>query len=155
MAAAPDFQDLLFTESTCFGCGPANPHGFRLRSRWSEDRSAVVATWIAAPHHGAGHPGAVNGGVVASLIDCHSAWAAIAAAYRAEGREVGEGPAILYVTAELGVRYLLPTPIDRPLRLRAWSDGEIGRRVRVRCELGDGETVTATGDSLFARVRAS
>ena len=137
MPAAPDFQDLLFTGSTCYGCGPANPHGFRLRSRWADDRSAV------------------HGGVVASLIDCHSAWTAIAAAYRAEGREVGEGDPILYVTAELGVRYLRPTRIDRPLELRAWAEGDVGRRVRVRCELGDGETVTASGDSLFARVRAS
>jgi acyl-coenzyme A thioesterase PaaI-like protein len=151
--AEPDFQDRLFADSTCFGCGPANPHGFRLRSRWIADRTAVVATWTPEPYHGAGFPGALHGGVAASLIDCHSAWTAIAFAYRAAGRDVGEGEAILYVTAELGVRYLRPTPIGGPLHLRAWAEGEIGRRVRVRCELGDGETVTATGDSVFARVR--
>jgi acyl-coenzyme A thioesterase PaaI-like protein len=146
------FQDLLDPASTCFGCGPANAHGFRLKSTWADDRSAVVATHVVEPFHGSGFPNTVQGGAIATLLDCHLCWAAIAGAYAAEGREVGEGAAIIYVTAELSLRYLRPTPVDVPLQLRAEVEGPIGRKVRAVGELGDGETVTATAEGLFVRV---
>jgi acyl-coenzyme A thioesterase PaaI-like protein len=146
------FQDLLDPESTCFGCGPANPQGFRLKSTWADDRSAVVASHTVEPFHGAGFPNTLQGGVIATLLDCHLCWAVIAAAYAAEGREVGEGEPIIYVTAELTLRYLRPTPTDRSLHLRAHAEGPVGRKMRAVGEMGDGETVSATADGLFVRV---
>jgi acyl-CoA thioesterase FadM len=92
------------------------------------------------------------GGAVASLIDCHSAWTASAFGYRAEGREPGSEPLLVSMTASLTVRYLAPTPLDETLRLRAWVDGDPGRKSRVRCEVGTASKVTAEGDSLFVRV---
>ena len=128
------FQDLLDPASTCFGCGPANPQGFRLKSTWSDDRSAVVATHVAERFHSSGFPNTLQGGAIATLLDCHLCWAVIAAAYAAEGREVGEGDPIIYVTAELSLRYLRPTPIDGPLQLRsgatARSAGRCARSAR-------------------------
>ena len=76
----------------------------------------------------------------------------IAWAYTDEGREVGEGDKIIYVTAELSLRYLRPTPIDGPLQLRAHVEGPVGRKMRAVGEIGDGETVTATAEGLFVRV---
>ena len=61
----------------------------------------------------------LNGGIIASLIDCHSLNLAIAHAYRAEGRPIGSAPRIGYVTANLQVTYAKPTPIDQLLELRA------------------------------------
>ncbi len=146
------FQDLLDPASTCFGCGPANPQGFRLKSTWSDDRSAVLATHVVERFHGSGFPNTLQGGAIATLLDCHLCWAVIAAAYTAEGREVGEGDPIIYVTAELSLRYLRPTPIDGPLQLTGRADGPVGRKMRAAGEIGDGETVTATAEGLFVRV---
>jgi acyl-coenzyme A thioesterase PaaI-like protein len=60
----------------------------------------------------------VYGGLIASLIDCHAVGTAAAAAYRAQGREMGSQPALRYLTASLHVDYLRPTPIDTTLELR-------------------------------------
>jgi acyl-coenzyme A thioesterase PaaI-like protein len=146
------FQDLLDPESTCFGCGPANEQGFRLKSRWSDDRAAVVATQVVEPFHGSGFPNTLQGGAIATLLDCHLCWAAIAWAYAEEGREVGDGDPIIYVTAELSLRYLRPTPIDRPLQLRAHVDGPVGRNMRAVGHLFDGTQVTATAEGRFVRL---
>jgi len=146
------FQDAHDPTSTCFGCGPANAQGFRLKSGWAPDRSAVVATHAVEPFHTAGFPNTMQGGVIATLLDCHLCWAAIGWAYAADGREVGEGDRITYVTAELALRYRRPTPIDGPLQLRSWIEGDVGRKVRAVGEIGDGETVTALAEGLFVRV---
>ncbi len=146
------FQDLLDPASTCFGCGPANPQGFRLKSTWSDDRSAVVATHVAERFQSSGFPNTLQGGAIATLLDCHLCWAVIAAAYAAEGREVGEGDPIIYVTAELSLRYLRPTPMDGPLQLVGRAAGPVGRKMRAIGEMGDGEAVTATAEGLFVRI---
>ncbi len=68
----------------CFGCGPANPAGLRIRS--FEEGDAGVARWRPGPHHHA-FPGTLNGGIVGALLDCHSNWAATTALMRAAGAE--------------------------------------------------------------------
>src|SRR5207248_1849722 len=94
------------------------------------------------------------GGLVASLCDCHSIWAAIAATYRKEGREHGSAPAISYVTGNLNVSYLAPTPLNQPIVLRAHID-EIGpRKALVSCDVFAGETKTATAKVIAVRVPA-
>lgn len=110
------FQDQL-RENHCFGCGSANEHGLQIKSYWSGDQA--VCTWQPQTFHAAGPPDLLNGGIIATLIDCHSICTAIAAAYHAEGREIGSEPPVWYVTASLKVRYLRPTPIDQPVVLRA------------------------------------
>ncbi|MDY6824082.1 MAG: hypothetical protein SWH68_09875 [Thermodesulfobacteriota bacterium] len=32
----------IWTESTCFGCGPANPDVLQLKSRWPDDGRFVI-----------------------------------------------------------------------------------------------------------------
>jgi acyl-coenzyme A thioesterase PaaI-like protein len=145
-------QDIAFKDGTCFGCGPVNPHGLRIKSFWSDDGKFVIATFQPRPELNAGIPNVLYGGTVASLIDCHSNWTAIAATYRMEGRELDSEPHIHSVTASLHVDYLKPTPMDQPVHLKAWVEGEVGRKTRVICELGTAEIITARGDSIFARV---
>jgi acyl-coenzyme A thioesterase PaaI-like protein len=136
---------------TCYGCGPANPEGLHIKSEWSDDGQFVVATFQPHPEHNAGFPNVMYGGMIASLIDCHSIWTAIAFAYRQEERPIDSIEAISYVTAELNVKYLKPTPIDQPVHLKAWVEGEIGRKTRVLCEFGPEGVVTATGNTIAAR----
>ena len=139
-------------ELTCFGCGPANPSGIQLKSHLAEGGESLVAVVDPDPRFTSGAQNVAYGGYLASLVDCHSIWTAIASAYRAEGRPLGSAPRIAYVTAELDVRYLRPTPTDRPIHLRAWVEGEVGRKTRVRCELGSGGEVSASAEVLAVRV---
>ena len=64
-------------------------------------------------------PDVMNGGIIASVIDCHGVCSAIADGYRTEEREVGEGEKIWYATGSLTVNYRKPTRIDGPITVRA------------------------------------
>jgi len=101
--------------SHCYGCGKNNERGHQLKSYWDGDES--VARFTPLPQHTA-IPGFVYGGLIASLIDCHGTGTAAAAAYRAEGRDMGTLPPLRFVTASLKVDYLAPTPHGVELELR-------------------------------------
>lgn len=147
-------QDQVWPDGICYGCGAANAHGLQIKSRFSEDGRFLVATFEPKPYHTA-FPGVLYGGLIASLIDCHSNWTAMMFNYRAEGREPDTEPRIISVTAQLGVKYLKPTPINALIHLKSWVEGEVGKRTRVICELGPEGDVTAVGDSVFVRVDPS
>lgn len=137
---------------TCYGCGPANEAGLHLESYLSADGERLVATVHPDELFNAGAPNVMYGGHIASLVDCHSIWTAITFAYRAEDRPLGSVPRIGYVTGELDVTYGRPTPLDRPVHLAAWVDGDVGRRTTVRCELGPDEETTVTAEVLAVRL---
>jgi acyl-coenzyme A thioesterase PaaI-like protein len=134
----------------CHGYGADNEKGLQLKSYWEGDDA--VAIWRAQPHHCGGTRENLNGGIIASLIDCHSLNLAIAQAYRAEQRPIGSLPRIGYVTANLNVSYLKPTPIDKPIELRARITKLDGRKAWVSCTLGAGGEVRVTGEVLGIRV---
>ena len=134
----------------CHGCGADNGRGLRIKSFWDGDEA--VATWRAEPHHCGGTREHLNGGIITSLIDCHSLNLAIAQAYRAEHREIGTTPRIGYVTANINVSYLKPTPIREPIELRARIIKLEGRKAWVNCTLSAGGEICATGEVLGIRV---
>ena len=134
----------------CHGCGADNEKGLQLKSFWDGDDA--IATWHAEPHHCGGTQENLNGGIIASLIDCHSLNLAIARAYRAEHREIGSVPRIGYVTANINVSYLKPTPISVPVELRARITKLEGRKAWVSCTLSAAGEMRATGEVLGIRV---
>ena len=134
----------------CHGCGPANEKGLRLKSYWEGEEA--VASWRAEPHHCGGTRENLNGGVIASLIDCHSLNLAIAAAYRAEKRPIGSMPRIGYVTANMNVSFLKPTPLKEAIQLRARIMKLEGRKAWVNCTLSAAGEICATGEVLGVRV---
>jgi acyl-coenzyme A thioesterase PaaI-like protein len=148
--AGAALQD-AWPDATCYGCGPANARGLRIKSFWSEDGSEVVCTFRPGPEHNAGFPNVMYGGLVASLADCHSIWTAIAATYRAEGREHGSLPAISYVTGSLTISYLKPTPLDRPVVLRARVTELHPRKALVACSIYSGDVKTAEASVVAVR----
>ena len=75
--------------SHCYGCGRLNDHGLQIKSYW--DGEETVCRFRPREYHTA-IPGFVYGGLIASLIDCHSTGTASAAAYRAEGRSMDTLP---------------------------------------------------------------
>jgi acyl-coenzyme A thioesterase PaaI-like protein len=133
----------------CYGCGRLNEHGLQIKSHWDGDES--VCTFTPRPYHTA-IPGYVYGGLIASLIDCHSTGTAAAAAYRAEGRPMDTEPAKRFVTGSLHVDYLKPTPIDGPLELRSQVKEIKGRKVVVTTTLSAGGQVCAQGEVVAVQV---
>jgi len=134
----------------CHGCGPDNASGLQIKSYWED--AGAVARWKPEPHHCGGSRDILNGGIIASLIDCHSLNLAIAHAYRAESRPIGSSPRIAYVTANINIDYLKPTPIHEPVELRATISRIEGRKTWVRCSLSAAGQICATGEVLGVRV---
>jgi acyl-coenzyme A thioesterase PaaI-like protein len=134
----------------CHGCGAGNASGLQLKSYWDGDEA--VAHWRAQAHHCGGTQDNLYGGIIASLIYCHSLNLAIAHAYRAEGRAIGSAPRIGYVTANMNINYLKPTPIVERIELRASIAKLEGRKAWVHCKLSAAGIVRATGEVLGVRV---
>ncbi|MDI6772581.1 MAG: PaaI family thioesterase [bacterium] len=138
------FQDVYPDDlSHCYGCGRLNEHGLQLKSHWEGEET--VAVFLPQPYHVA-IPGYVYGGLIASLIDCHGTGTAAAAAYRAEGREMGTEPAFRFVTASLHVDYLRPTPLGVPLEIRGQVKEIKGRKVVVTATVSAEGTICARGE---------
>jgi acyl-coenzyme A thioesterase PaaI-like protein len=144
------FQDYYPDQvSHCYGCGRLNEHGLQIKSYWQGDEA--VAHYTPRPYHIA-IPGYVYGGLIASLIDCHSTGTAAAAMYRAQNREMDSEPPLRFVTASLHVDYLQPTPLDGPLELRARVQEIKGRKVVVHTSLSAGGQVCARGEVVAVQV---
>jgi acyl-coenzyme A thioesterase PaaI-like protein len=144
------FQDYYPDDlSHCYGCGSLNEKGLQIKSFWDGEES--VCTYTPRDYHTA-IPGFVYGGLIASLIDCHSTGTASAAKYRAEGREMGSDPPIRFVTASLHVDYLLPTPIGVPLEVRGKVKMIKGRRVVVEARLLVEGKVCAQGEVVVVQM---
>jgi acyl-coenzyme A thioesterase PaaI-like protein len=147
---APAVQDFYPDDvAHCYGCGRLNGHGLRLRTRWEGDET--VSRFTPAPYHTA-IPGAVYGGLVASLLDCHGTGSAAAAALRHEGREIGDGESPRFVTAALHVDFLKPTPLGPELEVRGRIAEIKGRKVVVEETLSADGVVTARGHVVAVRL---
>lgn len=147
------FQDQI-TDNFCFGCGPTNQHGLRIKSYWDGPNESIC-TYQPESHQNAGSKQFLNGGIIATLIDCHCICTAIAYAYRDEGREIGSSPAIWYVTGSLTVKYLRPTPIKVPVELRARFVKAGEKKTVLSCTLSSNGQECAKGELVAIRVPLS
>lgn len=129
--------------AVCYGCGRLNPRGLQLKSYW--DGEEAVAHFTPEPYHTA-IEGYVYGGLIASLIDCHSTGTAAAVAYRAAGRELGSEPPLRFVTGSLHVDYLKPTPLGPEIEVRAWAKEVKGRKIVIASTLSAGGQLCARGE---------
>ena len=140
-------------ESRCFGCGPANPEGLRIESheapttRRTAEPGELRAEWQPLPHHAA-FDNVLNGGIIGTLLDCHANWTAAMWLMRERGLAGPPG----CVTADYAIRLRRPTPVDRPVQLRAWPVSIDGDRVVVDAELASGGIITATCRGTFVAV---
>jgi acyl-coenzyme A thioesterase PaaI-like protein len=126
------FQDRI-RDNHCWGCGADNPDGLHLKSEWEGD--VAVAQWMPSLAHAAGPRHVLNGGIIATVLDCHGVCTAIADAYRREGRAIGSEPDLWFATTSIQIEYLRPTPIDAELRLVASIREADGKRAAVECSL--------------------
>jgi uncharacterized protein (TIGR00369 family) len=139
-------QERFAPDGRCFGCGPANDQGLKIRSFEAQD-GTVVAKWQPRPEHEA-FDGFVNGGILGTLLDCHSNWTAIAALMARTGSPTPPST----VTAELSIRYRRPTPSGRPVRLVGRVVELTDDRATIESTIECDGTVTATGRATFVAV---
>jgi acyl-coenzyme A thioesterase PaaI-like protein len=137
----------------CFGCGSLNAGGLQIKSYYRD--AEAHCTFVPRPEHAAGPPHVLNGGILATVIDCHGVCTAVAAAYEAESRPIGSAPLLWYVTGSLTVDYVLPTPIDKPLLLRARVRESKGRKTFVEVEATSSGSEVARATVLAVRVPLS
>ena len=91
----------------------------------------------------------MSGGILGTLLDCHSNWTAAMHLMR----EAGLGAPPCTVTAEFHVRLLRVTPSTGPLSLRAHVVESAAHRATVEATIeADGKT-TATCRGMFVAVR--
>ncbi len=163
MTQAAD-QDRYAHNSICYGCGPTNKQGLQIKSHWETQpqrgfpvgtnagaeavRPKFVMEYTPLEHHQA-FPGVVNGGILGTLLDCHSNWCAATALMHKHGWDEPQ----CTVTADFHVKLRRPTPYGKPLRLEAKVESISEDRATIHCDvLCDGK-VTATCDGLFVAVK--
>ena len=143
----PCLQERYAPHNACFGCGPANDKGLRIRSFAQGER--VVADWQPEAHHEA-FPGMLNGGIIGSLLDCHMNWTA--AWHLMQSQNLEKPPCT--VTMEYAVKLRRPTPSDGPLHLEAWvTDVDEKGIVSVEAELRAGGEVCDRATGRFVAVK--
>jgi acyl-coenzyme A thioesterase PaaI-like protein len=144
------FQDYYPDDlSYCYGCGRLNEHGLKIKSYWDKEESICI--YEPNPYYMA-VPGYAYGGLIASLIDCHSTGTAAAAKYREENREMDTLPPLRFLTASLHVDYLLPTPLGGPIEIRGKVKEVNGRKVVVESTLSAGGNICARGEVVAIQV---
>jgi acyl-coenzyme A thioesterase PaaI-like protein len=139
-------QEQFAPGNACFGCGPANPKGLHIRS--FVEGEEVVADWQAAAEYEA-FPGMLCGGIIGTLLDCHSNWAATHHLMRKAGAD--HPPCT--VTADFAVKLLRPTPTAGPVKLRARVVESTEDRAIVESSLEAGGKTTATCRGTFVAVK--
>jgi acyl-coenzyme A thioesterase PaaI-like protein len=139
-------QDKYAPRSVCFGCGPANERGLHIKSRVEGDE--VVCDWTPEPYHHA-FEGILNGGIVGTLLDCHSNWTAVHAMMVRDGRETPPPT----VTAEFTLKMVRPTPMGSTIHLRARVAELKGDRAVVESTLEAEGKIRATFRGTFVAVK--
>jgi acyl-coenzyme A thioesterase PaaI-like protein len=145
----PSIQEQFVPDGVCFGCGPANPAGLGLRSYVHD--GVVTAQWRPEPHHAA-VPGVLCGGVIGTLLDCHSG-AALAQAVRDKEGAWPWARSAGWATAEYTVSLLRPAPLTSALHLVARSVQLAGDEAVVEVELHGEDKLRAVGNARWRRLR--
>jgi acyl-coenzyme A thioesterase PaaI-like protein len=147
MSEQQSLQEQYGPEGRCFGCGPANEHGLRIKSFVAKDNETVSCRFVPQAHHLA-FDGVLNGGIIGALLDCHSNWTAAYHLMKASG---SDGPPCT-VTADFHVKLRRPTPMDGELLLTARVTELTATKAIVEAELEAAGKITATCRGTFVAV---
>lgn len=146
MNAALSLQETYAPNNACWGCGPANAEGLRIRS--FAKNGEVIAEWKPERKHEA-FPGVLNGGIIGTLLDCHCNWTA---AYHLMKRANAKNPPCT-VTAEYAIKLLRPTPTNGSVYLFAKIVDLADDRATVEGTLAADGKICATCRGIFVAVK--
>jgi len=126
-------------ENPCFGCGPANPRGMRLKFETDADRQRVVGRFRIGPDYQGAH-GFLHGGIIATILDEAMS-------------KVSRLSDVRTVTAELRIEYLRPVPVNAELLVEGFQVRRHGRQLYHHGEIRDAAgTLLARGSGRFVVV---
>ena len=138
-------QEKYAANSICFGCGPANKKGLKIKSYRSDE--GLEMEFETSEEHQA-FPGIINGGIIGTLLDCHGNWVAAIALMDEWGEEVPP----CTVTASYSIKLRRPTPSNSKLNIRGKVIEIKDKIVKVELVMKVGEKVCATGEGLFVAI---
>jgi len=141
-------QETYAPHGRCFGCGPTNERGLRIRSVAASEQSDahVTCDFVPERHHEA-FENVLNGGIIGTVLDCHMNWTAIHHLMRKGGLD----HAPCTVTAEFAVKLKRPTPMG-PVRVEARVVSSTDDRAVIEATMTAGGKVTALGTGTFVAV---
>jgi acyl-coenzyme A thioesterase PaaI-like protein len=139
-------QEKYAPNNSCWGCGPANREGLRVRSFVKADE--VVAEWTPEAKYEA-FRGVLNGGIIGTLLDCHCNWTA---AWHLMNKAGADHPPCT-VTADYAIKLLRPTRTNGPVFLSARVIESTDDRATVEGTLSANGKVCATCRGKFVAVK--
>lgn len=142
------FQNYM-PENVCYGCGIHNPDGLQIKSFWEGEESVCI--WESQEKYH-GWAKLLNGGVMATLVDCHCMCTAMAHAYQLENRGLESLPEYRYATGTLTIKYLKPTSNEHPVELRAKVTEVKNRKTVLTCSIFSKGVKTAEAEVVAIRV---
>ena len=146
----PSLQETYAPKGRCFGCGPANSKGLRIRS-FALDATAnahVICDFTPEIHHEA-FENVLNGGIIGAVLDCHMNWTAIFHLMKKTGLD----HAPCCVTANFSVALKRPTPLG-PVHVDAYVLSSTDDRATIEATMTAGGRVTAIGTGTFVAVKS-
>jgi acyl-coenzyme A thioesterase PaaI-like protein len=132
----------------CFGCGADNSAGLQIKSFMQGD-TAICRFRPHAEH--TAFPGVLNGGIVATLLDCHGIWSAVGYYNTHYLKAQTDAPETMFVTRKMTVEYLRPTPMNTELLIKGRVVKEGNTSMQVKVELWAEDEMTARADVLAVR----
>ena len=140
-----NIQNHYAPDSICFGCGPANEQGLQIQSIPNGENT--IATFQPQPHHQA-FPNVLSGGIIGTLLDCHSNWTA---AWTIMNNRNDDYPPCT-VTAQYNVKLLWPCPTINPVKLTAKVTESNNKKAVIYAELIADDKVCAICEGIFIAV---
>lgn len=139
-------QDRYAPHGRCFGCGPANAQGLRIKS-FRQDDGHVVCDFTPQKHHEA-FEDVLNGGIIGTVLDCHMNWTTIS--HLIVQGNLSDAPPC--VTAEFKVVLKRPTPMGL-VHVDAHVVSASEDRATIEATMTAGGKVTALGTGTFIAVK--
>ncbi len=110
-------------ENSCFGCGGANARGMQLTFEQDDTANRIRGAFRLGPEYQGG-AGFIHGGILATVLD-----EVMGKVCRFRG--------VRAVTAELGIEYLKPVPVDADLLVEGYEIEMNGRNIHIAGEIRD------------------
>lgn len=146
MSKELSIQEHYAPNCTCFGCGPANKKGLRIKSFPKDD--LLLCHWKPEPHHEA-FSGCLSGGIIGVLLDCHSnCYAAWHFMKKNSWDKLGST-----VTANYSIALKKPTPTDTEVYLEAKIVKSEEMKVWIEATLSSQGEICATSKGCFVLVK--
>ena len=142
-------QETLAPNGRCFGCGPTNEKGLRIRSFATADAAdALVVCDFTPEQHHAAFEGVLNGGIIGTILDCHMNWTTIFHLMKRSGAT--HAPSC--VTADFKVVLKRPTPLAL-VHVEAHVITSTDDRATIEATMTANGKVTAIGTGTFVAVK--